>query len=346
MGEKVRTAFRDQIRFCDQLGSPFTARVCRAVLEALDDGSPIARAILDWSGDPSAHADSVPLRVTGALHHLARSGASPGLQAAYPPSDADDAALKRAIAEALRAHADVFRAYLASPPQTNEVMRSAALLPGMLVIAQRTRHPLELHEIGSSAGLNLILDRFRYEFGSARWGDPQSSLVINPEWQGGAPPVEAPLAVRSREGVDLNPVDLRDPAARDRLLSYVWPDQVDRLQRLQQAIALWLRDPPSITRGDAAQHLPRSSIANATPGVTRVLFHSVTWSYLPEATKQSIAALMDELGAGASAAAPLAWLRFELTQKSAELRLSLWPGQRDELLALGHPHGTMMKWMA
>ncbi|HZP10890.1 MAG TPA: DUF2332 family protein [Nevskiaceae bacterium] len=344
MSEKVRNAFRDQIRFCDQLGSPFTARVCRSCLDALDGGSPIARAIVDWPGDPSAHADSLPLRVAGALHHLARSGGSAALRAAYPPNRVDDDALRSVVAEAFREREEIIRAYLASPPQTNEVMRSAALLPGMLTIAQRTQLPLELYEIGSSAGLNLILDRYRYEFGSARWGDPRASLLIKPEWRGGAPPVEAPLQVVARNGVDLNPIALRDPAARERLLSYVWPDQVERLQRLEQAIAIWLRDPPGIVRADAAQWLERSGIAKATPGVTRVLFHSVTWSYLSQTTKQAIVELLQRAGEQATQSAPLAWLRFELTQKASELRLSTWPGTQDELLATGHPHGTLVNW--
>jgi hypothetical protein len=345
MSQKVREAFRDQVRWCDQLGSPFTARVCRACLDQLSEATPIGRAILDWPGDPSAKADSFPLRVAGALHHLARSGRSADLRAAYPPHAVDDPTLTRAIGEALRDHADVVREYLGSPPQTNEVMRSAALLPGLLTIAQRTGHPLALYEIGSSAGLNLVLDRYRYEFGSARWGDPVSPLLIKPEWHGAAPPVGAALSIATRQGVDLNPVDLRDPAARDRLLSYVWPDQADRLQRLEQAMALWRRDPPLIERADAAQWLPRSTIAQPTSGVTRVLFHSVTWSYLPEATRRSIDEFMQASGAEATASAPLAWLRFELSAKGADLSLRLWPGA-DELLAVAHPHGTLVHWQS
>lgn len=344
MSEKVRQAFVDQIRYCDQLGSPFTARVCRACLDALSDAAPIAREILDWPGDPSAYADSLPLRVAGALHHLARSGQSPALRGTYPPNRVDDATLRSVLAQVLREHEETIRAYLASPPQTNEVMRSAALMPGLLTIAQRTRLPLALYEIGSSAGLNLILDRYRYEFGSARWGDPQSPLLIKPEWHGDPPPVDAPLKVVVRNGVDLNPIGLRDPGARERLLSYVWPDQADRLQRLEQAIAVWLRDPPTIDRADAAQWLTRSGIAKATPNVTRVLFHSVTWSYLPEATKEAIEAFMRAKGNEAKASAPLAWLRFELSAKGADLRLSLWPGVEDELIATGHPHGTSIRW--
>ncbi len=346
MSEKVRQAFVDQVRYCDQLGSPFTARVCRACLDALEDATPIAGTIRDWPGNPDPRADNLPLRVAGALHHLARSGESSALKGVYPPNRVDEEALRSVIAQAFREHEETIRAYLASPPQTNEVMRSAALLPGLLAIARRTQLPVELYEIGSSAGVNLILDRYRYEFGSARWGDPASPLLIKPEWHGDPPPVDAPLKVVARNGVDLNPIGLRDPGARERLLSYVWPDQPDRLQRLEQAIAVWLRDPPTIERADAAQWLARSGIAKATPNVARVLFHSVTWSYLPEATKNMIEQFMRAKGSEAKTSAPLAWLRFELSAKGADLRLSLWPGVEDELIATGHPHGTSIRWEA
>ena len=345
MSMTVREAFRDQARWCDQLGSPFTARVCRLCAERLSAAIPVATRILDWPGDPSVKADSVPLRLAGALHFLARTGKAPALRAVYPPEAANDEELWAAISLALGEHEDLVRSYLATAPQTNEVMRSAALLPGLLRVAELTGLPLELYEIGASAGLNLILDRYRYQFGSATWGDAGSSLLIKPQWNGAAPAVNASLVIRSRHGVDLNPIDLRDQAARQRLLSYVWADQAERLQRLNAAMALWLSDPSPVESADAAQWLEQSSITQATPGVTRVLVHSVTWSYFPETTRQRIARLLRACGGQANQQAPLAWLRFELSTGPAELRLSLWPGDEDVLLATGHPHGTTMGWL-
>lgn len=345
MSTLVRAAFLDQAKWCDQLGSPFTSRICRLCAERLRKSLPVAQYILDWPGDPSVKADSVPLRVAGALHYLARSGQTPKLRAQYPPNASDDDHLWSAINAALHDHADVVRRYLSSPPQTNEVMRSAALLPGLLEIAQRTGLPLHLYELGASAGLNLILDRYRYQFGDTIWGDAASPVKISPQWQGSAPPSHAPLDIRSRRGVDLHPIDLHDHEARERLLSYIWPDQSERLQRLDAAVSLWLRDPPLVERADAAQWLERSGITRAAAGTTRVLFHSISWSYFSETTQQRITQLMGNLGEHASDQAPLAWLRFELSTPAAELRLKLWPAGGDVSLATGHPHGATIQWL-
>lgn len=344
MPTPVQQAFLDQARHCDNLGSPFTARVCRLCAERLSNDIPVAASILAWPGDPSVLGDSVPLRLTGALHFLARSGKAGALATVYPPASASDAQLWDAIRDSLIEQEAVIRSYLESAPQTNEVMRSSALLPGLLEVAQRTALPLVLYEIGASAGLNLILDRYRYRFGEAAWGDDRALLLIEPQWQGAAPPTRAPLRIVSRQGVDLRPVDLAQPASRERLLSYVWPDQRDRLERVSKAISTWLTDPQAIAAGDAADWLERSSLRDAKPGTTRVLFHSAVWGYFPDATKRRIEDLMRQCSGRANAATPLAWLRFELTTKLAELRLTLWPGGEDRLLALAHPHGATVQW--
>ncbi|MDB6060112.1 MAG: hypothetical protein JWM78_215 [Verrucomicrobiaceae bacterium] len=345
MSTIVREAFNNQAKWCDKLGSPFTARVCRLIAENLRTDIPVAATILNWPGDPSAKADSLPLRVAGALHYVARNKKSSSLGNVYPPHAANDDSLWLSIRTALIECDEIIREYLAGPPQTNEVMRSAALLPGLLKIAAITGLPLALYEIGASAGLNLILDRYRYQFGAAKWGDSKSPVLIKPQWQGAAPLVETVLNIESREGVDINPIDLKNEAARLRLLSYVWADQTDRLQRLDAAISLWLRDPPTIECADAAQWLERAQFMQPRIGSTRVLFHSITWSYFPETTKQHIEKLLQASGAQASAEAPLAWLRFELAARATELKLTLWPHGEEILLASGHPHGSTIQWL-
>src|SRR5215469_8589369 len=82
---RVRRAFLDQAGYCDRLGSPFTALLCRELGERLDPSNEVERYILAWQGDPSAFADSVALRVAGALHYLVRAGHAADLSALYPP---------------------------------------------------------------------------------------------------------------------------------------------------------------------------------------------------------------------------------------------------------------------
>ena len=84
--ERVRQAFLDQAQYCDALGSPFTARVCRLFAQRLAPGGAVADTILNWSGDPSSKADSVPLRIAGCLHALVLEGRDAALAAAYPPT--------------------------------------------------------------------------------------------------------------------------------------------------------------------------------------------------------------------------------------------------------------------
>jgi len=341
---RVREAFKEQAAWCSKLGSLFTALVCATLAERLDESTVVGRLILNWEGDPSAQADALPLRVCGALHFLARSNQVPELAALYPPAPAPDGGrLWSAIRKAFDLKPEHFREYLATAPQTNEVGRSAVLMCGFLSIAERLDLPLYLFEIGSSAGLNLIPDRYRYRFGAASWGNQQSPLLLEPQWQGSPPPVGAHLRVAGRCGSDVVPLDVTSDEQRKRLVSYVWADQSDRLARLEAAFATALTDPPRIERMEAAQWVEERilQVDDDRPGA-RVLFHSILWRYLPADSQKRISEHMEHCGSLATAGRPLAWLRFELDDESpgmALLRLRLWPSGEDLLLATAQAHG-------
>ncbi|MBX3493991.1 MAG: DUF2332 family protein, partial [Parvibaculum sp.] len=187
----IPDAFRRQALGCRQLGSPFTARVCEALVDGLTGDTGFGARILGWNGNPVN--DALALRAAGALNALARSGGCAELAAAYPPHEADDERLSNAIAAAMTGHDDFLTRFLDSAPQTNEVARSNALLGGALQIAAATDMPLALHEIGSSAGLNLVFDRYGYDLGKATWGAPDAAVTIAAEWTGVLPPLDAPL---------------------------------------------------------------------------------------------------------------------------------------------------------
>jgi len=339
----IRAAFAQQGDWNRRLGAPFTARLCDRLGVVLDRTTATGTAVLDWPGD--AFADALMLRLTGGLNALVRADVLPGLAAHYPPHAAgDDAALDAALCAALAD--DRLLPWLDSAPQTNEVGRSGVLMPGLLTIAAATGLPLALFELGASAGLNLRLDDYGYDLGGAVFGRADAPVRLAPDWQGPPPPA-AEVRIVSRRGVDLAPIDVRDCAARDRLLAYVWPEQAARVVRLEAALAAAAADPAPVDAGDAAGWVE----CHLAPveGRCGVVLHSIAFQYFPVTTRARIAAHMAAQGALATAAAPLAWLRYELDDRTPgalpTLRLTLWPGGDDRLLAHAHPHGASVQWL-
>jgi hypothetical protein len=346
MNNPIAAHFEAQAKACDALDSPFTARICRAAISVLDAGTETGRRVLGWPGDPGA--DALSLRLAGGLHALVLSGADEELAAVYPPNAVDYAKFRNTLAAAIRRHDATLVKSLASPPQTNEIARSGMLLPGFLFIACKYRLPLAIHEIGSSAGLNLNFDRFHYRYGSLEWGDAGSPVRLSPEVRGDLPPLEGVLSVASREGCDIAPVDLADPARVLGLRSYIWADQTARLERLDAALGVAKRFPVPVIASDAAGFV-KKSLAERAPGQAFVLFHSIMWQYMPEATKSAIESSISEAGAEVTAASPVAWLRMEpLAPKARHATLSLtsWPGGRSEHLANCDYHGRWIEWVA
>jgi hypothetical protein len=345
---RVRAAFFEQAEIVERMKSPITALVCHTFGARLNVDTHMGRAILNWAGDARVTADSVPLRLAGACHALVRRGHP--LAALYPPhalpsSDALWAQLENILVN----EQELLTRYLSSPPQTNEVMRSAVLMCGFLEISRQTGMPLSLIELGASAGLNQIPDLHYYQFGDASWGDLCAKIMMSPEWRGAPfPAANASLKIIARCGVDQAPIDLDSEDARERLMSYVWPDQRDRLDRLVSAIALSRDFGIKITAGDAAEWL-EGFPASGENHQCRVIFHSIFWSYLPIATQTRLVAQIEKMAAHATHKAPLAWLRYEISasaQTHQDLRLKIWPGGEDRLLGYAHAHGAFIDWQA
>ncbi|MEO1275932.1 MAG: DUF2332 family protein [Pseudomonadota bacterium] len=338
----LRQVFEAQGEACRRLGSPFTGRVCHLLLDVIGEGA-LGAQVRDWPGDPVD--DALALRLCGAFHALARSGHA--LAAVYPPAEVSDADLSAALRAAVSAEEERLIAGIASAPQTNEVARSSIILGGLLTVAEETGLPIDLLEIGASAGVNLFPDRFHYVLGEGvSWGDPASPVSIESRWTGQLPPLDTPLRIGSRAGCDLAPISAADPAARDRMLAYIWPDQAARLARAEAALTLAADAGLSVETSGAADWLDRRLPEPQGEGRARVLFHTIMWQYMPEAEKARIRATLEAAGAAATASHPFAWLRLEPDEArgSAAIDLTLWPGGETRRLGRGDFHGRFAEW--
>lgn len=345
----VREAFAQQAAICARAGAPFTGRLCGLIGAQLDRSGTIGRRVLDWAGVPSHEGDALPLRLAGGLHALARSGRAEALSAVYPPEAApDDDAVWAVVEAALAAHEPFVMPWLDRPPQTNEVGRSAALMAGLLVLADRFDLPFALYELGASAGLNTLLDCYGFVLGRTPAGDAGSTVRMEPAWTGASPP-EVQVRIVRRAAVDRHPLDVTDPATRERLSAYVWADHRGRLARLQAALDLAATDPVAVARGDAADWLEVVLDVAPEPGVCRVVMHTIAYQYFPAEAQARIRRRLAEAGARTTEDAPVAWLSLEAAasgfERRPELVLTVWPGSEPRRLAVAQPHWASIEWL-
>lgn len=344
MTQSIQDAFHLQAKYCAAAGSPLTAEVVAALGDILDHSSRTGARILDWTGDPII--DALPLRIAGGLNALVRSGREDLLFRLYKTRDVEAHPVLR---QTLSKWDDWLYPWLDSAPQTNEVARSAALWPGMLEIARRFGPDMEWIELGTSAGLNLNMDRFDYTLGDVASGDNLSAVQIKPRWTGENPPASR-VNVVDRLGIDLNPLDVSDPVIADRMLAYIWPDQAERVARAEAAIRVAQASPPPIVKGDATELLEPLLDEQQSEGRTRVIFHSIAFQYFPAEARKRVTELIESAGAKAGASRPLAWLSMEfraMGDPQAQLTMRSWPGDGEEkILAHVHPHGAEISWVA
>lgn len=234
--------------------------------------------------------------------------------------------------------------------QTNEVARCATLLPALAEVAGRVRQPLALVEIGASAGLTLLYDRWAY-----RWTGPGVDVRVTPHGAaltltcavaGDVPlPVAVP-AIAWRAGLDVDPVDVRDPDARRWLSCLVWPEHTDRAERLAAALDAAAADPPRVVRGDLLDDLP--ALLDEVPrGCVPVVVHSAALVYVEPDRRAAVVDLLARRGVhrlGAEGAEVLPAVTDRLppgTDTDHRFVVSL----DDRPLALAHPHGRSLAWL-
>lgn len=341
-----RAAFEVQAGYCDAMAAPVTARVSRALGRVLARDTRTGRAVLDWSGEPVA--DALVLRLIGGLHALHRAGADRPLSRVFAGEVTDDGSVDETLTDTVRAHDAALLPWLDGPPQTNEAGRSAGLMTGLLHLAARFGPRFELLEIGSSAGLNLLVNHYAFDLGGVLVTPPEPVLTIRPEWRG-PPPPRAAVAIESVRGVDIAPVDVSDPAQAVRLAAYVWVDAAERVDRLDRAVAAVRERGVRLDRGDAADWVETRLAEPQAEGTTRVLMHSVVWQYIPAERRARIRAAMDAAGARATTARRLGWVMMEPNRDlhRHEVRVRGWPGDAPmELVAFTHAHGAWVEGLA
>jgi hypothetical protein len=335
---------RLQGEWCTRLGSPLYGLLCARAADDVEAGGPTADVLAGHEDDRPASA--LALRLMGAVHRLVLAGEAPALARHYPSAggDGDAAGAWPAFRALLETRRDDLRVLVEHGVQTNEVGRAAALAPGFLTVARETGLPLRILEMGTSAGLNLRWDRFRYETAERAWGDPSSPVVLRDAWETAVPPFATATTVVERAGCDPSPVDPTTDEGRLTLMSYVWPDQRERFALLGGAIEVARRVPADVERASAVDWLPRR-LAAARAGAATVVFHSIALQYLDRAARERALDTVARAGARATPDAPVAWLRMEPGGEQAEVRLTVWPGGDERLVATTGFHGRGVRWL-
>jgi hypothetical protein len=333
-----------QAEWCETLGSSLYSTLLRHAAEDVRAAGVCCALLHDHYNDPPDSA--LALRFLGAVHRLVLQGKAPQLAACYPSAGGDSNCLDlwprfRAV---VQLHQTVLRELVHLPVQTNEVGRCAALLGGFLEVARQTGFPMRLLEVGAAGGLILRWDQYRYEAGQEGWGDSHSPVRIKCEFGDDYPRFDELAKVVERRGCDALPVDPGTEEGRLTLQSYVWPDQVDRFRQLAAAIDVARRVSATVDRGNAPDWV-EAALADEVPGVVTVVYHSIVWQYLSELDRARFERVMAVAADAATPNKPLAWLRFEPGGNAAEVRLQLWPGGKDRLLARSGFHGKPVQWL-
>jgi hypothetical protein len=262
-----------------------------------------------------------PLRLLGGLHFLVLAG-----EASW-----DDP---------LEVHADFLRDFVHTQAvQTNEVQRSWVLLPCFLRAVQLLGvDELDVVELGPSAGLNLVWDRYRYEYSAGEWGPRDSALSLTGEERSPVPAalLEVVPRVVRRVGIDLAPVDVTTDDGARLLKCFVWAGQDERFERLTRAIEVVRANPPELVGGDLAEELP--SVLRAAP---TLVFETAVFPYVSDDARGAVREALSRVQA------PLALVtagKPRGTQEGWGMRIERYPAGDREFVGNADFHGAWLDY--
>lgn len=304
---------------------------------------------------PGSH---LPLALLAAVHYLVLDGLDHPLSEVY--AGRSGARPGPLFVEVCRTHWGEIEPVLATRHvQTNDCGRSALIGPGLTWLESRLAGRPALVDVGTSAGLSLLCDRYRLDYGDRGVTGPADSTVeVACRVVDGDPPIAARLpALASRVGIDRSPLDVSRPEDGRWLLACVWPDS-GRLARTAASIRLAQSHPPELVKGDANEVLP-PVLAGLPHGTPAIVLTTWAFAYFSLEQRSRFVELLDQ----ASHTRPIAWLSAEAPgvveaiptatvgpeqQVGDVLGAVLFDGgtRSEEVLAITHPHGYWMDWRA
>jgi len=334
---------RWQADWCTKLGSPLYGSLLERAADDVERDGPVARLL----GDRDASSRSMlGLKLMGAVHRFVLEGRAPQLAEFYPSvgGNADPDAAWKAFRDLVANRQQEIEPGLERPVQTNEVGRAAALVGGFLEVAGATGLPLRILEVGASAGLHLRWDHYFYEARGRTWGPAGSRVRLCSYNSERSLPFDVDAKVAERRGCDTNPVDPTTNEGRLTLLSYVWPDQVVRVRLLRAALEIAKAVPAKVESAGLVEWVDENVLPVAE--LATVVYHSIVMQYLSEEDRLAFERLLVERGDSTTAGAPLAWLRMEPGGDESEVRLTMWPGGTERVVATSGYHGQNVRWLA
>ena len=324
------------------LESPMYAELAAGVA---GDGELLALAAHRQQGQPP------PNMLFGAVQYLLLQGAEHPLAAHYPvlagPERASGGSFPLFRAFCLEHRECVAELIETRRTQTQVVRRCTCLLPAFGLAYQDAAAPLALIDVGASAGLNLNFDRYAYRYLRAgreilRWGREAARVELEADLRGPGtvpqPPLEIPIA--SRDGIDVNPIDLSDPDELLWLRALIWPEHVERHDQLVDAAAELKDSPIRLHRGDATRDL--SHLLERVPAeLALVVYSTITLYQIPREGRERIAEALK----AQSRERPIWRVALEGVHPPSLTLTRYRDGSGDtELLARASPHGWWIEW--